>query len=101
MRLPDQEVHEPDNRGLVREVARVRERLVRGVLPTRDLSVEVLHQLEHRLRSREGAPDPVEQLVLRHRHHLDRHAERQLEIFQHLACQLARDSHPDALSLDL
>src|SRR5947209_3116116 len=47
VRLADQQIDEPDHRGLVGQVTRVGELVIPGVRPGAELGVEVLHQLEH------------------------------------------------------
>ena len=68
VRFTDQEVHEANHGRLIGEVARVGERVGGHIGGRRDLRVEVLHQLEHRLRCREGAADAIEQSVPRDRY---------------------------------
>ena len=63
MGLPDQEVHEADDGGLIGEVAGVGEPIVARFGGRPKLSVQVPYELDHRLRRRVGAPDALEQFL--------------------------------------
>ena len=99
VRLADQQVDEPDHGRLVGQVAGVRELVVAAIGTGLKLGVQILDQLDHRLGRGEGAADRIEQLVLRHRHQLDGHAEGRLEVLDHLASGVARDGHSHAVLL--
>ena len=74
MSFTDQEVHEPDDGRLVREVAGVGELVVARVGGGPQVRAQVLDQLDDGLRGGERTADALEQLLLRDRDQLERDA---------------------------
>jgi len=70
--FPDEQVHEPDNGRLVREVAGVSELVVARVGGGPQVRAQVLDQLDDGLRGGERTADALEQLLLRDRDQLER-----------------------------
>ena len=73
MGLADQQVDEPDDGGLVREIAGVGELVVGAINNGAELGIETPDKFQHRLRRRERTSDAIEQIVLGDRDQLKRH----------------------------
>ena len=101
MRFADEQVYEPDDGRLIGEVSGVSELIAPRLGGGLQLGVEVLDQLDHRLRGSERPADAFKQLLLRDGDQLNRHAVGYLEILEHLRRSLSGDGHAQQFVRDL